>query len=185
MEKNWDAIIIGGGPAGSTVAKYAAKEGVKVLVIDSRDKIGSPLQCGELVPTNNQLRKLCPYVPEIDDLFDLPEEAVSRRTTKMGLVTPSGKKLVYPFKGKILNRPIHDESLVESAKKAGAKFLTKSKVVDIEDNIVHLANGARFSGKIIVGCGGPHDPLRAKHWDENHLIFLSSLCLLKAILKTK
>ena len=70
MEKNWDAIVIGGGPAGSTVAKYAAKEGVKVLVIDSRDKIGSPLQCGELVPTNNQLRKLCPYVPEIDDLFD-------------------------------------------------------------------------------------------------------------------
>ena len=36
MEKHWDAIIIGGGPAGSTVARYAAKEGVKVLVIDSR-----------------------------------------------------------------------------------------------------------------------------------------------------
>ena len=92
MEKSWDAIIIGGGPAGSTVARYAALEGVKVLVIDSREKIGSPLQCGELVPTNNQLRKLCPHVPEIDDLFNLPEEAVSRRTTKMGLVTPSGKK---------------------------------------------------------------------------------------------
>ena len=72
------------------------------------------------MPTNSQLRKLCPHVPEIDDLFELPEEAVSRRTTKMGLVTPSGKKLVYPFKGKILNRPIHDESLVDSAKKAGA-----------------------------------------------------------------
>ena len=43
MEKSWDAIVIGGGPAGSTVAKYAALEGVKVLVIDSREKIGSPL----------------------------------------------------------------------------------------------------------------------------------------------
>jgi digeranylgeranylglycerophospholipid reductase len=169
VEKHWDAVIIGGGPAGSTVAKYAAKEGAKVLVIDSRDKIGSPLQCGELVPTNNQLRKLCPHVPEINDLFDLPEEAISRRTTKMGLVTPSGKKLIYPFKGKILNRPIHDQSLVESAKEAGAKFLTKSKVVDIKDNIVYLANGTKFSGKIIVGCGGPHDPLRAKYWDEKSL----------------
>ena len=39
MEKHWDAIIIGGGPAGSTVARYAAREGVKVLVIDSRAKI--------------------------------------------------------------------------------------------------------------------------------------------------
>ena len=49
MEKSWDAIVIGGGPAGSTVARYAALEGVKVLVIDSREKIGSPLQCGELL----------------------------------------------------------------------------------------------------------------------------------------
>ena len=69
MEKHWDAIVIGGGPAGSTVARYAAQEGVKVLVIDSRNKIGSPLQCGELVPTNDQLRKLCPDVPDIDDAF--------------------------------------------------------------------------------------------------------------------
>ena len=52
MEKSWDAIVIGGGPAGSTVARYAALEGVKVLVIDSREKIGSPLQCGELVPVS-------------------------------------------------------------------------------------------------------------------------------------
>ena len=169
MEKSWDAIVIGGGPAGSTVARYAALEGVKVLVIDSREKIGSPLQCGELVPTNNQLRKLCPHVPEIDDLFNLPEEAVSRRTTKMGLVTPSGKKLVYPFRGKILERPVHDQALVNLARDAGAKFLTKSKVVDIEDNIIRLANGEQFEGKIIVGCGGPHDPLRAKHWDEKSL----------------
>ena len=51
VEKNWDTIVIGGGPAGSTVARYAAQEGVKVLVID-REVIGSPLQCGELVPTN-------------------------------------------------------------------------------------------------------------------------------------
>ena len=58
MEKHWDTIIIGGGPAGSTVARYAAKEGVKVLVIDSREEFGSPLQCGELVPTNKQLKEL-------------------------------------------------------------------------------------------------------------------------------
>ena len=169
MEKNWDAIIIGGGPAGSTVAKYAAKEGLKVLVIDSREKIGSPLQCGELVPTNDQLKKLCPFVPGIDDLFAIPEKAVSRRTTTMGLVTPSGKRLVYPFRGKILERPIHDQALVEFAEKAGAKYLTKSKVTDIQGNSVTLSNGGKFEGKVIVGCGGPHDPLRAKHWNEKSL----------------
>jgi len=169
VEKLWDAIVIGGGPAGSTVAKYAAQKGAKVLVIDSREKIGNPLQCGELVPTNRQLKKLCPFVPEIDELFTIPEEAVSRRTTSMGLVTPSGKKIIYPFQGKILERPIHDQALVNIAKEAGAKFLTKSKVIDINENTVSLVNGEKYKGKIIVGCGGPHDPLRSKFWDEKSL----------------
>ena len=169
MEKHWDAIIIGGGPAGSTVARYAAREGVKVLVIDSREKIGNPLQCGELVPTNEQLRILCPFVPEIEDLFNIPEKAVSRRTSSMGLVTPSGKKLVYPFQGKILERPIHDQALVKLAEEAGATYLNKSKVVDVQGENVTLSNGDTFGGKIIVGCGGPHDPLRAKHWSEKSL----------------
>ena len=57
MDYDWDAIIIGGGPAGSTVARYAADGGAKVLVIDRRKQIGTPLQCGELVPTNSELKK--------------------------------------------------------------------------------------------------------------------------------
>ena len=116
MDYDWDAIIIGGGPAGSTVARYAAEGGAKVLVIDRRKDIGTPLQCGELVPTNGELKRLCPDVPGIGRLFQTPEEAVSRRTKEMGLVTPSGKRLNYPFEGKILYRPIHDEALVKLAK---------------------------------------------------------------------
>ena len=131
MEYDWDAIIIGGGPAGSTVARYASKGGAKVLVIDRRKDIGTPLQCGELVPTNNELKKLCPDVPQIDDLFQTPENAVSKRTGQMGLVTPSGKRLKYSFEGKILNRPIHDQALVELAKKNGAHYLTETRVNDI------------------------------------------------------
>ena len=53
---DYDVIIIGGGPAGSTVARYASSEGVKVLVIDARKSIGTPLQCGELVPSNDEMR---------------------------------------------------------------------------------------------------------------------------------
>ena len=48
----WDVIVIEA-PAGSTTARYVAEE-VRVLVIDGRDSIGSPLQCGELVPTNDE-----------------------------------------------------------------------------------------------------------------------------------
>ena len=169
MESDWDAIIIGGGPAGSTVARYAAQGGAKVLVIDSRKEIGTPLQCGELVPTNEELKRLCPDVPDIDDLFRRTEEIVSKRTTEMGLVTPSGKKLTYPFEGEILYRPLHDQHLVKMAKAAGADYFTKSKVDDVVDNTVLLRNGEKYTGKIIVGCGGPRDPLRKKFWNETSL----------------
>ncbi|MEE3192687.1 MAG: FAD-dependent oxidoreductase, partial [Candidatus Thermoplasmatota archaeon] len=48
VDGEWDAVIIGGGPAGATVARYAAEGGARVLVIDRRLVIGEPLQCGEL-----------------------------------------------------------------------------------------------------------------------------------------
>jgi len=169
MDYDWDAIIIGGGPAGSTVARYAAEGGAKVIVVDRRKEIGTPLQCGELVPRNNELKQLCPSVPDIDNLFQTPEEAVSRRTNEIGLVTPSGKRLNYPFEGKILYRPKHDEALVKLAKMAGAEYLTESRVNDIVENTVILSNGKELTSKIIVGCGGPHDPLRKKFWEEKSL----------------
>ena len=164
-----DVIIIGGGPAGSTVARYAAEGGADVLVIDGRDPIGTPLQCGELVPSNDEMRRLCPDVPDMDDLFQTPKEAISRISTKMHVVPPSGKPLKYDFEGLVLNRVAHDEALVELAKKAGAKYLVDHHVKSVEGNTVLLRNGEKKSAKIIVGAGGHNDPLRRDYWNEKSL----------------
>ena len=163
---DYDVIIIGGGPAGSTTARYAAENGISVLVIDARDSIGTPLQCGELVPTNDEMRRLCPKVPDMDDLFQTPENAISRRSSKMSIITPSGKSLVYDFDGYVLNRVAHDEALVELAKSKGAKFITNSFVEDVTGNQVKIRNGATYTAKVIVGSGGHNDPLRRKFWKE-------------------
>ena len=42
-----DVLVIGGGPAGSMTAKWAAKKGARVLLIEKRQEIGSPVRCGE------------------------------------------------------------------------------------------------------------------------------------------
>ena len=154
QEFDRDVIIIGGGPAGSTVARYAAQGGGDVLVIDGRDPIGTPLQCGELVPTNDEMRRLCPDVPDMDDLFRTPKEAISRQSEKMHIVPPSGKPLIYDFDGYVLNRVAHDEFLVNLAKDAGADYLVKSRVKKVEGNNVILRNGDKYSAKIIVDAGG-------------------------------
>ena len=167
--ENWDVIVIGGGPAGSTTARYVAEGGKKVLVIDRRDSIGSPLQCGELVPTNDEMRRLCPDVPDVDDLLQTPEEAISRRTSEMHIVPPSGKPLKYPFDGLMLNRVIHDEWLVELASSKGAHYLTGARVETVEEGSVVLRDGRRLNAKVIVGAGGHNDPLRRKYWSESSL----------------
>jgi digeranylgeranylglycerophospholipid reductase len=42
-----DVLVVGAGPAGSMTAKWAAKHGAKVLMIEKRQEIGSPVRCGE------------------------------------------------------------------------------------------------------------------------------------------
>ena len=42
-----DVLVIGAGPAGSMTAKWAARHGAKVLLIEKRQEIGSPVRCGE------------------------------------------------------------------------------------------------------------------------------------------
>jgi len=165
----WDAIVIGGGPAGSTAARYAAEGGAAVLVIDGRNPIGSPLQCGELVPSNDEMRRLCPDVPDIDDLLRTPEHTISLRTTKMHLVPPSGKPLRFPFEGTVLNRVAHDEELVELARSRGAEYLIGTRVTEIKSNKITLADGSKYSAKVIIGAGGHNDPLRKSHWDDESL----------------
>ena len=167
--KKHDVIVVGGGPAGSTTALYLARRGIDVLVIDGRDPIGTPLQCGELVPSNEEMRRLCPKVPDMDDLFQTPDHAVCQRVPEMHLVTPSGKRLKYRFDGIVLDRVAHDEALVHRAKSEGAKYLVGTRVKFVESHTVTLSDGRVFEAKIIVGAGGHHDIVRRTGWSEKSL----------------
>ena len=169
LATEWEVIVIGGGPAGATVARYVAEGGRNALVIDGRDPIGSPLQCGELVPSNDEMRRLCPDVPDIDDLLQTPDAAISRRTSERHIVPPSGRPLRYPFDGIMLNRVVHDEWLVELASSKGAQFLTNSHVESVSGDSVTLRDGRQFTARVIVGAGGHNDPLRRQYWDESGL----------------
>ncbi|HIN03783.1 MAG TPA: FAD-dependent oxidoreductase, partial [Candidatus Poseidoniales archaeon] len=151
---DWDVIVIGGGPAGSTTARYLAQAAVDVLVIDGRDPIGTPLQCGELVPSNAEMKRLCPDVPEMDDLFRTPASAIAQRLQEMHLVTPSGKRLKFPFEGNVLDRVAHDEALVQRAEQAGANYLIGQRVETVEGEQVRLRDGRIFTARVIVGAGG-------------------------------
>lgn len=45
-----DVLVVGGGPAGATCAYELADKGLKVLIVDIKRRIGTPVQCAEFVP---------------------------------------------------------------------------------------------------------------------------------------
>ncbi len=45
----YDIVVIGSGPAGSTTARLAAKNGLQVLMVDKRQELGAPIQCSGAV----------------------------------------------------------------------------------------------------------------------------------------
>jgi digeranylgeranylglycerophospholipid reductase len=48
---DYDVVVVGAGPAGSMAAKYAAKAGAHVLMIEEHETIGLPVQCAGLIST--------------------------------------------------------------------------------------------------------------------------------------
>ncbi|MFO8090036.1 MAG: NAD(P)-binding protein [Desulfatiglandaceae bacterium] len=51
MDPNtWDIVVVGAGPSGSSAAKAAACEGMRVLVLERKERIGFPVRCAEYIP---------------------------------------------------------------------------------------------------------------------------------------
>lgn len=49
MNQQYDLVIIGSGPAGATVGKFAAASGLSVLLVDKKQELGAPIQCSGAV----------------------------------------------------------------------------------------------------------------------------------------
>jgi len=45
-------VVVGSGPAGATTARFAAANGLSVLLVDKKQELGSPIQCSGAVSAN-------------------------------------------------------------------------------------------------------------------------------------
>ena len=132
--KQYDIIIVGAGPAGSTFANIAASKGLSVLLLDRKSKIGIPVRCGEGV-MDSGLR-----------LFHEPQpEWVAATIDKFCFVAPNGSSTTVKLqeKGYILNRNKFDNDLAILAADEGATVVTNAYV-----------NGLLFENDKVVGVKG-------------------------------
>ncbi|MCU0625204.1 MAG: geranylgeranyl diphosphate reductase [Gemmatimonadaceae bacterium] len=110
--KTWDAVVVGGGPAGATAAEELARAGYDVALLD---KAGRIKPCGGAVP------------PQLLIDFDVPESLMVARVDTARMVSPTNANVDIPVgKGYVgmVDRGVFDEWLRERARTRGATRLT-------------------------------------------------------------
>ncbi len=148
----FDAIVIGGGPAGATAANDLATRGFKVALLDRAGRIKP---CGGAIP------------PRLIRDFEIPAELIRARVSCATMVSPKGVSVDMPIDGGyvgMVDRAEFDEWLRERAERAGAKrFTGKFESLSRGDDglpCVHFTTkeasvaGPLLKGRVIIGADG-------------------------------
>src|SRR5438132_972704 len=154
MPSPYDVIVVGSGPAGGTAARYAARRGLKVLLVDKRKEIGVPVQCGEYVAHNEEVRAIFPTVTELDDLMEVPYRVREIDTPVIRIWSPNGRRYDIPFKGFTVRRDKMDQGITAQAVHEGAELMTETTVLRVHGDDVETNHGT-FHGKVVIGSDGP------------------------------
>jgi digeranylgeranylglycerophospholipid reductase len=156
MNQEISLAVVGAGPAGSTAAEVAAIAGTNVVLIERKQEIGTPVQCGGFLPDYHELKELLPRSVFPITIDDIPGRCIFHRTTLQRIYAPSGQSKEFPVKARILDRRAFDRHLAYRAAKAGAKILPATRA-ELANNKLKLYG--RFSGslrpRVIIGADGP------------------------------
>ncbi len=144
---DYDVIVVGAGPIGSTYAYKMAKQGYDVALFDLKNRIGQPLQCAGLVSTN------------ICDTKNLPKQFIDNKLRGANLYSPDNttirvekdKTVAY-----VLDRVMYDKYLFERAIDAGVTPYLGDRVLDVDiENTTIKTIERKYSSRIITVSSGP------------------------------
>jgi menaquinone-9 beta-reductase len=161
----YDVVIVGAGPAGSTLAWKLALEGLRTIVLDGarfpREKV-----CGDYIePRGLRILDLMGCLETLEVTSPLPitysSTYVDGRRCYIGRIPFYGVHKHLPKYGYIVPRDVLDNVILQSAVKAGATAHQETYVTDFSANrsgvTLHATyHGERvlYRGRIIVGADG-------------------------------
>jgi flavin-dependent dehydrogenase len=151
-----DALVVGGGPAGSATAALLARRGCRVVIVD-RAIFPRPKPCGDYLN------------PGCDELFERLgfREAVAGAAAPvcgMRLVTADGAAAALPFPrrtGWALARSRLDQIVLDHAVRAGAAIRDGSRLAALEPEaravrvtVEHRGRRERCLARLVIGADG-------------------------------
>ncbi len=144
---DYDVVVVGAGPAGSMTAKWAAKSGAKVLMLEKRQEVGSPVRCGEGISRS--------WLDSVGVKLD--SKSVARQVKGAKIVAPNGavfylsEKMAGNEVGIVIDRVFFDKLLAKDAVKAGADLQLKSSAIKL------LKKGEKVTGVKVKSFGETRD----------------------------
>ncbi|MCX6695132.1 MAG: NAD(P)/FAD-dependent oxidoreductase [Candidatus Altiarchaeota archaeon] len=145
---DYDVIVVGAGPSGSTAARGCAKAGLKTLILD-REKLPRFKACGGGVTV------------KVDRIIDykIPEEIIERKAygVRLNYWNKSNSHLrEYPITN-LVSRSRFDKFLADKTVEAGAELMDGTIVSSVSKEgstqTVESSEG-KFTAKMIVGADG-------------------------------
>ena len=110
--EQFDAVVVGGGPAGATAATDLARQGHRVLLLERGGRIKP---CGGAIP------------PRLIEEFGIPHDLLVARINAARMISPADRRVDMPINGGfvgMVDRDVFDPWLRDRARAAGAEVRT-------------------------------------------------------------
>jgi len=154
-----DVLVVGGGPLGNTAARFAAKNcSGRVLVIEKRQEIGSPVRCAEGISLE--------WLEELE--IEKIDHFINKKVLGAKLYSPSGnqmtigKEMAGDEVGAVIERDTFDKEMAVLAGREGVDFMLKTSAVDVieEDGVIkgvkarRMGNNFEIRADLVIGADG-------------------------------
>lgn len=178
MEPNYDVLIIGAGPAGSTAAKLLADNGRHVLLVD-KARFPRHKTCASWI--NRLAFERFPWLEaHRDELVDSAFYGISFFDDDLGRRADWTERRP---SGYLSLRSKFDNALKDIAVRAGAEFREGCGLMALEVGdgrvTIRLDTGEEFTGRALIGADGAHS--RVAHlaglrtgWSKNEYVLCAN-----------
>lgn len=153
MNFDYDVVVVGGGPVGSTIAYYLSNNDLSVCIVEKKKQIGYPLQCAGILSNH------------IFDLNEIPQDMILNEVNGAFLHTKNHILNIEKDESVacVIDRTAYDEFLFNRSLSNGVNFVNQKAVdFDLEKGYVFLQNNQKIKSKVIVGCDGYNSQLSKK-----------------------